>query len=231
MNIDTKANIGDIVYYLKPIRRMNCPICAGSGKIRLGSMVELNLESQEAFVESVGEQLIRNLSECVEGKTKEYDCPECGGKGTIKVAGQTKYEVGEGIVTAIEAMMNEDRQSRIIYRVNDPTDDKNYNRTLTNEKLYVDRESAEKQCRFMNLERRLVHLNSVLIPRSFVATIPCNVKLMKRLNEWRIQRKFTTEIYVDENLNLFDGYTAYLVYRMLGIETIPVVIWPDDMRN
>ena len=47
---------------------------------------------------------------------------------------------------------------------------------------------------------------------------------MKRLDEWRNCKKFETEIYVDENLNLFDGYTAYLMYRMLGIFDIPVVI-------
>lgn len=28
-----------------------------------------------------------------------------------------------------------------------------------------------------------------------------------------------------------DGYTSYLVYRMLGIFDIPVVIWPEDERS
>ena len=67
----------------------------------------------------------------------------------------------------------------------------------------------------------------IQIPRSFANTIPCNEKLMRRLDEWRSHRKFKTEIYVDEKLNLFDGYTSFLMYRMLGIFDIPVVIWPE----
>lgn len=219
MNVETKANVGDTIYFLKRINRVTCPLCNGDGKIILTPKVSAS---------SIGEQIVEQFMNASMGNVKEYDCPECGGKGTVKATGQSQYEVGKGTVISIEATMNQ-RHEKAIYRVADSTSATN--RTLTDEKLYLDQEAAEKQCRFMNLERRVIPLECVQIPPCFAKTIPCNEKLMKRLNEWRSHRKFETEIYVDENLNLFDGYTSYLVYRMLGIFDIPVVIWPEDERS
>lgn len=219
MNIETKANIDDTVYYLKRINRVTCPLCNGDGEIILAPKVSAT---------SIGEQIVEQFMNASMGNVKKYKCPECGGKGTVKATGQEKYEVGKGTVISIEATMNQGHE-KVIYRVADSIN--STNRTLTSEKLYLDQEDAEKQCRFMNLERRLVPLECVQIPPCFAKTIPYNEKLMNRLNEWRSRRKFETEIYVDENLNLFDGYMAYLTYRMLGIFDIPVVIWPEDERS
>ena len=36
MNIETKIGIGDQVFVLKKITKTTCPICNGTGKIRLG---------------------------------------------------------------------------------------------------------------------------------------------------------------------------------------------------
>lgn len=36
---------------------------------------------------------------------------------------------------------------------------------------------------------------------------------------------------MDSENNLFDGYTAYLIYKMLGYETVPVVLWPSVKNN
>lgn len=225
MNIETKANVGDTVFYLKRINRVPCPVCAGTGKIHLGTAIKPNAESPATFAESIGEQFMQNLTEMMTGNVRAYNCPECGGKGTVKATGQAKYEVGEGVVISVEATMSQDKE-KVIYRV---TDSGNYtNRTVADDKLYLDQASAEKECAFMNLERRLVRIEYVEVPCSFAATIPCNEKLMLRLDEWRNHRKFETEIFVDENLKLFDGYTSYLVYRMFGVSEIPVVIWPNN---
>ena len=219
MNIETKANVGDTIFYLKRINRVTCPLCNGDGVIILAPKVSAT---------SIDEQIIEQFVNASMGNVKKYNCPECGGKGTVKATGQAQYEVGKGTVIAIEATMNQGNE-KVVYRVVDSTNATN--RTLTSEKLYLDQEDAEKQCRFMNLERRLVPLECLQIPPCFAKTIPCNEKLMKRLDEWRNCKKFETEIYVDENLNLFDGYTAYLMYRMLGIFDIPVVIWPENERS
>lgn len=230
MNIETKANIGDTIYYLKQIKRVSCPVCSGTGKICIGSAINPNFESTDKFTESIGEQIAQNITEIMSGNVKEYTCPECGGKKTVKLTGQPQYIVGSGMVIAVEVRMNQDHED-VIYRVEDSTDKIKTVRVLTNKNLYIDLESAEKQCRFMNLKRMLVPLGQIQIPHCFINTIPCNEKLMRRLDEWRMNRKFETEIFVDENLNIFDGYTSYLVYRMLGITNVPVVIWPKDMRK
>lgn len=35
MNVETKANVGDTIYFLKRINRVTCPLCNGDGKIIL----------------------------------------------------------------------------------------------------------------------------------------------------------------------------------------------------
>lgn len=227
MNIETKANVGDTIFYLKRINRETCPVCAGTGKICIGTAISPNFDSPDKFAESINNQIEQNLNQILTGNVREYDCSECKGKGTIKVTGQPKYEVGSGTVIAIETNMNAS-YVKVIYRV---TDNDGANRTVADDKMYLDQEAAEKECYFMNLERRMVPLECVKIPACFAATIPCNEKLMKRLDEWRSNRKFKTEIYVDENLNLFDGYTSFMMYRMLGIFDILVVIWPKNERS
>ena len=227
MNIETKANIGDTIFFLKKINRKTCPVCTGTGKICIGTAINPNFDSPDKFVKSIGGQLEQNLNQILTGDVREYACPECNGKGTVKITGWPKYEVGSGVVVSIETSMNAN-SNIVVYRVNDIT--ARTNRTLTDDKMYLDQEIAEKECRFMNLERRMVPLECVHIPPCFAAKIPCNEKLMNRLDEWRSQRKFKTEIYVDEKLNLFDGYTSFLMYRMLGIFDIPVVICPTGMK-
>lgn len=217
MNIQAKASIGDKVYFLKQIKHTCCPVCNGTGKIHIGTA--------DTLTKSVEEQTITEL---MTGNVREYSCPECNGKGIVRTIGQPKYEVGGGTVITVEVTLNRNGE-KVIYRVVDSAN--NVQRAFVDEKLYTDRWAAEKYCKFMNLERRCVPLNNIRIPYGFAATIPCNEKLMRRLDEWRSHRKFETEIYVDENWNLFDGYTSYLVYRMLGILNVPVVIWPKDMRK
>lgn len=217
MNIQAKASIGDKVYFLKQIKHTCCPVCNGTDKIHIGTA--------DTLTKSVEEQTITEL---MTGNVREYSCPECNGKGIVRTIGQPKYEVGGGTVITVEVTLNRNGE-KVIYRVVDSAN--NVQRAFVDEKLYTDRWAAEKYCKFMNLERRCVPLNNIRIPYGFAATIPCNEKLMRRLDEWRSHRKFETEIYVDENWNLFDGYTSYLVYRMLGILNVPVVIWPKDMRK
>lgn len=225
VNIDVKANVGDHVYYLKPIRRTTCSVCAGAGKIFLGNAFKVDLVSNpiDKVVESVSSQLAQNISKFANGNAKEYICPECKGKGTVKITGQEKYEIGEANIIGIE-IKKTDTCNKVLYRTVDTKT--RCIKTLTDKTLFTEseRDVIAKLCDFMNLERKTCDLVDIKIPYCFATTIPCNEKLMRRLDEWRKARKFDTEIYVDENLNLFDGYTSYLVYRMLGQTEVPVVI-------
>ena len=76
--------------------------------------------------------------------------------------------------------------------------------------------------KILNQTKKDVPIQSIKIPYYFANKIPCNEKLSNRLNEWRKCREFKTKICVDEDMILFDGYTAYLIYKMLGYDTVPV---------
>lgn len=223
MNIETKANVGDKIYFVKQIKRIPCPICHGTGKINIAEGV--SCEDHKDTMDLI-EQFSQQIVEVVKGNLRTYTCPECNGKGTVRATGQPKYEVVAAMITAIEVTYVRDSPF-IKYRV---MNGESNNFTLNEVQIYTDIKDAEDRCAFLNLERRLVSLDQIVIPKCFAVTIPCNAKLMRRLDEWRRDRKFETEIYVDPSLLLFDGYTSYLIYKMLGITEVPVVIWPDGMR-
>lgn len=226
MSIETKANIGDRIYFIRQLKRVPCPICQGKGQIQLGRPVSFDVDAPD-----VGEQFMKAMIEqsldCLSGKFNTYTCPECKGKGTVKATGQTKYQVVSGLVNRIAAVAGENGTANTYYF--NAEDGGGF--TATDETLYVDKDKAEYDCRVRNLERKIVNINHIGVTAAFASTQPCNTKLNKWLDEYRRSGKFDTEIYVTEKGVLFDGYTAYLVYKMFGVENVPVVIWPDDMLD
>lgn len=226
MNIETKIGIGDQVFVLKKITKTTCPICNGTGKIRLGKAATFDADTMEKAMQQVAEQII----ECIENNTmREYACPECKGSGSVKATGQKKYEILTCKVVSMQLTIGgENVPPVIMYSV---VDEKGTVRKMMENQFYTNRADADKQCFILNLERREVALADIRVPRSFASTMPCNEKMNKRLDEWRKNRKFETEIYVDADMNLFDGYTSYLVYKMMGIETVPVVVWNRVKTN
>lgn len=226
MNIETSINIGDQVYVLKKITRTTCPICNGSGKIQLCGRASFDANDLETAVQQVVDQIVEFIGN---NNVKDYDCPECKGSGTIKVTGQKKYKMVPCRIDAMQMTIgNVDVPPVILYSV---TDEDGNTRKLLDSQFYCNQEEAERQLFILNLERKMVDVNSVRIPYNFAKTIPCNEKLNKRLDEWRKRGKFETEIYVDEDMKLFDGYTSYLVYKMLGMNEIPVVVWPKNNKE
>ena len=226
MTVETKANVGNEVYYLSRIKRVSCPVCEGTGIIFLGEPAKLNFESPEKFEESMQEEFAKSMSDMISGEMKKYKCPNCNGRGTVKATGQARYQVHKGNVYKI-ATTSVGGETTITYTIK--KDDGNTIQRVQNE-VWTTSEEAVEQCDFLNLERRLVPLECIQISKSFANTIPHNEKLMKRLDEWRSEKKFQTEIYIDDSYKLFDGYTAYLMYRMLGIFDVPVVIWPKKVQ-
>lgn len=226
MNIETKIGIGDQVFVLKKITKTTCPICNGTGKIRLGKAATFNADIMEQAMQQVAEQII----ECIENNTmREYACPECKGSGSVKATGQKKYEILTCKVVSMQFTIGgENIPPVIMYSV---VDEKGTVRKMMENQFYTNRADADKQCFILNLERREIPIADIRVPYSFASTIPCNEKLNKRLDEWRKNKKFETEIYVDDCGNLFDGYTSYLVYKMMGIDTVPVVVWPTVKKN
>lgn len=222
MDIKTKASVGSKIYFLKAIKKHICPLCAGTGKITLGNRIDFNASSTDAFIEQVGEQIAQNIVDIAQGNAKSYTCPECEGKRYVKATGQTKYEVCEGTVIGIDTYAKQNH-IRVVYTVFSGNDSMRFDEDY----IWPDKTEVEKHCEFLNFERRMLPIECVQIPSCFAETIPHNSKLMKRLDEWRDKKQFDTEIYVNEKFELFDGYTAYLIYKMLGVIDIPVVIIPN----
>ena len=226
MNIETNINIGDQVFVLKKIIRTTCQICDGTVKIQLCGKASFNTGDLESAIHQVVDQVVEFIEN---NNTKNYDCPECKGSGSVKATGQKKYEILTCKVVSMQFTIGgENIPPVIMYSV---ADEKGTVRKMMENQFYTNRADADKQCFILNLERREVPIADIRVPYSFASTIPCNEKLNKRLDEWRKNKKFETEIYVDDCGNLFDGYTSYLVYKMMGIDTVLVVVWPTVKKN
>lgn len=222
MEILTKANVNDEVLIIRQIKQSICPICDGNGKISLGKSVKFNYNTPEDFVNSFGDQVAKSMMDAALGNTKEYMCPECHGKGIVKPKGQPQYEIVQGCVSMISITINS-KDNFVTYTV--IAEEKKV--VVQEDNIFLTQEEADKRCAFLNLERKLIPIGDIKIPTDFAATIPSDTKISARLSEWRKKKRFDNEIYIDFSHELFDGYTSYLVYKMLGINEVPVVIWPE----
>lgn len=222
MTISAKANVNDEVFFIRQIKKTNCPVCGGDGKISLGEPIKFDCSTPEDFVNSFGDQMTRSMMDVALGNTKEYTCPECHGKGIVKMKGQPKYEIIQGRVSMISITINS-KDNFVTYTV--IAEDKKV--VVQEDNIFLTQEEADKRCAFLNLERKLIPIGDIKIPTDFAATIPSDTKISARLSEWRKKKRFDNEIYIDFSHELFDGYTSYLVYKMLGINEVPVVIWPE----
>lgn len=63
-------------------------------------------------------------------------------------------------------------------------------------------------------------IDDIVIPDRFKKTMPSQYKIAQRMHALRTSGSFDREIIVDENNILLDGYTVYLVCKMLSITGI-----------
>ena len=68
-----------------------------------------------------------------------------------------------------------------------------------------------------------VKLADITIPNHMARHPPCDALLSKRFLEYYHTTRFNTKVVVDENGVLKDGYSAYLVARLLGLPVISVM--------
>lgn len=67
---------------------------------------------------------------------------------------------------------------------------------------------------------RDVRLEEIHVPFYMRDTKPSADKIAKRLNEFYESGRFQTPVIFSQNMNLQDGYTAYLVANMMGLKTL-----------
>ena len=65
-----------------------------------------------------------------------------------------------------------------------------------------------------------VPLDELYIPEGFLASRPSPKKIFKRILEFYKTGNFNTSVVVSTDGELRDGYTAYLVAKMFGAETL-----------
>lgn len=73
------------------------------------------------------------------------------------------------------------------------------------------------------ITEKTVAISDIGIPKHFAEHPPAHGKIDLRYSEWRRSGTIPGTLYVDEDMVLLDGYAAYLVHRMVGSETVPVV--------
>lgn len=65
-----------------------------------------------------------------------------------------------------------------------------------------------------------IPMNKIKISSCFKEATPRKEKLIARLNEWYEYGYFCTNVCTDQSGVLYDGYTAYLVAKMLGMKEL-----------
>ena len=65
-----------------------------------------------------------------------------------------------------------------------------------------------------------IKLDKINVPANFRNTIPAAKKIAERLTCYQKAGAFDREIILDENYNLIDGYSTYLVCKMLGLNKV-----------
>lgn len=70
-----------------------------------------------------------------------------------------------------------------------------------------------------------IDINEIIIPPHFKESLPKTWKVSKCYDYYKKHGEFDREIFLNEEYVLEDGYVAYLIAKMLGIESV-VVIYP-----
>lgn len=65
-----------------------------------------------------------------------------------------------------------------------------------------------------------IELGKINIPANFKRDLPDKGKISARYSFYKKTGGFDREILIDENNNLIDGYTTYLICKMVGIEKV-----------
>ena len=63
-------------------------------------------------------------------------------------------------------------------------------------------------------------MDRIHISSSFKRTKPNSQKIVQRITEWYKSQTFNTNVVISKDGDLIDGYTAYLVSKMFGCNTL-----------
>lgn len=150
-------------------------------------------------------------------------CPNCHGTGKFEV-NKMIWSVVDTIheVSTIKASINK-CTTTVKYKVSPKT---GFGATLNRceASLFLTKSEAQHECDKRNEVHIDVKITDIKITTAFSNTIPDSDKIVKRVEEYKKHGKFDTSIVIDCKGYLVDGYSAYLVCKMLEVDTLRVTI-------
>lgn len=96
------------------------------------------------------------------------------------------------------------------------------NKGIVVSNIYSDRAYKPTHSILDVLDKKQVKTSDIIVSKNFLRTRPNKNKLIARINEFYSSGRFDTEIMVDDDNVLYDGYTAWMVAKMLGVEYLTV---------
>lgn len=163
---------------------------------------------------------------CDGNKTIQYNgknmkCPECNGFGII-FTNKFKHIVLEEPykISKIKVDIHNDGLYTIKYKGRCGFEI--YNRMEDN--LFLTREDAQKRCKELDREKKFLKIDDILITTLFSESHPSVKKMIDKMNYYNENKKFNSDIIVNKDNYLVDGYITYLLCKALNIDVVKVIV-------
>lgn len=152
---------------------------------------------------------------------KAMRCPECMGQGKFTSNKKVHVILDEPFqISTIKISLDSNETPSIRYHGRCGWD--SVRRAEDN--LFVTKEEAQARCDELNMERKNITLDEIVIQDSFKENKPSLEKITERLNYYKDNGKFEKEITVNKDNVLLDGYITYLICKMLDKDYIKVIV-------
>jgi len=147
---------------------------------------------------------------------------------------KNKFDLEDNVYTLkLKWVVDEDVYNVSAIKPEIETEKTTYRYTLSKNEKTIDRaemnifksiKKAKSECAKRNGKEADIEVSKIKITSAFSNNIPKSELITKRLEEYKKTEKFNTDIIVSKNGYLVDGYSAYLVAKMLDLNTIKVLI-------
>jgi len=102
--------------------------------------------------------------------------------------------------------------------------------TDTQEPLIAEPGEGE-DAREENVQKTLVPLRDIVIPRVFAGSLPTSSKISNCYKHYRRYGTLNRDIVLDTNNKLCDGHVAFLIARMVGMREVEVLYSDPGISN
>jgi hypothetical protein len=170
---------------------------------------------------------LENVCPICEGKgtikynDKDMKCPECMGKGKFISNKVTNIVCDEPyVITSLKISVRGDNSISVKYRGNCGLSTLN----RPEENLFLTKEEAQIRCDELNKERIWINVKDIAIQDEFKKAPPSIDKISSKLDYYRKNKKFDSNIIINKKNILQDGYITYLLYKLLNIDTVKAIV-------